>query len=237
MKKRLTMACAGFVVSAAFAMPASASAVSPVLTHPTATAWCVGGGCLVKATNIGNVVFKVEDPPETITCTGAVLTGKLLRNPNNGEAIEGNITTASFTGTGSKGDCTGTGAFAGDFAVTTNVGNGVPWCLKAMPGAGMELQLRGGGCSEAARSITFVLDDTLLGIECKYERDTKTGPVKGEFNTDLGVEDAVGKIHAGASSTFVGEAGNSGFCPQKGELEMAFTLETDTATAEPLYIS
>jgi hypothetical protein len=160
----------------------------------------------------------------------------LTANPANGENIEGNVETAAFSGTGASGDCTSNGL--GDFKVTTAPANGqgTPWCMKAIPGAAMELQVRGGKCNEAARKITFILDSTSLGLECKYERSTATGPVKGTYNTDIETtEDALGTLSGGANATFVREE-SSIFCPEKGELDMTFTLETDSTTTEPLYI-
>jgi hypothetical protein len=258
MSKKLITACMGLVVLAAFALPAVASAANkPVITHPTGTAMSVRtetckvvgeAGCLV-GTNVGNTLLKNGEGTTVLTeCTTAKLTGTLTKN--SGGTIEGDITTATFSGTGEvasgMNECTGISILP-NLTVTTNgthegvkideggVTNGTPYCLKTNPEmAEDEFQLRGGTCSGAATKITFIFDTTGLG-ECKYER-AAASPIKGTFTTDTTGE-ALFFLKAGANTKFTGEAGNNILCPTSGTLEMTFTMETDSASASPVYIS
>jgi hypothetical protein len=92
--------------------------------------------------------------------------------------------------------------------------------------------VRGGTCSDPTRKITFMFDTTTAGT-CKYER---TAAVKGTYTTDS-TGDAIMTLSSGANTQFTGEAGNPGGCPASTSLEAKFTIETDTATTEPMYIS
>lgn len=220
MYKKAITACLAVAALAAFALPATASAVSPSLTS------AVGGplvpaGTALKATNVG--VTKFTAGFDVIECSTDVLEGTLNKNKGNGEAIEGTIESASFTGTGPKKECTSN---LGNTIVTTTVGEGTPWCVKALPPPGsepakMELQIRGNSCALKARAITFVFD--IGTLVCKYERTAATGPVVGTYNTSP--EDAQGTIKP-TGSAFAAETGNPFGCPGSGNLEMVFTLKT-----------
>lgn len=227
MYKKIITACLAVAALAAFAIPASASAASPALT--TAGGALYTGG--VKAVNIG--VTKFTAGSTVVECSNDELTGTITTNDGNGtSAIEGNIENASFLGEeGAEKRCKSS---LGATKVTTNVGNGTPWCVRALPGAGDVLQIRGGKCSEKARSITFALDVTVLGVplECKYERTTTTGPVVGTYATSP--SDARGTIEP-AGSEFAAESGNPFGCPGAGNLTMTFELKT--SAGETLTIS
>jgi hypothetical protein len=158
------------------------------------------------------------------------MTGTLTKN--NGTEVEGNVTSATFSGTGSEGRCTA--SFGNSTVNPSPATNGLPWCIRSTPAmATDEVQIRGNECSKAARPIRFLLN-TAVG-ECAYERTT---PVVGTYTTDTpihGNSDAV--IHI-FEQLFTGVAGTNGFfCPAEGLLDMTFTLETDTGTAEPLFFS
>jgi len=253
MSKKLITACMALVALAAFALPAAASATSPVVTHPTGTVLNPETGectsvkktICIKGTNVGKTKL-LTDPAEG--------TSPL---PLTGGVIEATIHTATFEGTGgvitggTMHECTGLNGI-GEMTPTTNGGgtdgesiaNGTPWCLKS--GASDTFTIRGGACTAESRKITFILDATKISHptefnECKYERATA---VEGTFQTDTEAgKDAVLSVKPGsttaerAKTTFTGETGNSIECPARGTLEMSFTLETDTATAEPIYIS
>jgi hypothetical protein len=224
MSKKLITTCMALVAFAAFALPASALATSPVLTTAAGTPLAEGSG--LKATNIGNTLFKGSFGE--VTCSTATLEGTLTKNKMNGEAIEGTINTAHFTGTGEGGDCTSS---LGDVKVTTaGTFNGTPWCMKALPGSAHELQIRGGACNSATRSITYVLHFTNIPFigprTCAYERTTLTGPVKGTYVT--APEDAKGTVPSGAGSEFKLEANQPAACPANGSLQMEFELKTST---------
>jgi len=244
MSKKLITACLGVLALAAFALPANAFAVSATLTHPTGTALATGNK--LTGTNIGKTLLKTDDGSATLSeCTKATLTGTLTKN--SAGHIEGNITTATFSGEGAEfngmKECIGL-AGLGNLTPTTNgthegvkvdgedVENGTPWCMTA----GGELAantftVRGGTCSQASRAITFILDSTGAG-ECKYTRSTA---ITGTYTTDT-TGDAVATILPNATSTFTREAGGV-LCPTAGTLSMTFTLETDTSPASPVWIS
>jgi hypothetical protein len=231
MYKKLIMVCMAVAAFAAFVMPAVASA-SPELTHPTGTTYCpkdeAGKECLVTGTNVGNWVLKSS--LGNIECNSVVLTGTLTEN--SGTSIKGDINSATFGNTGTGGDCTG--PLGTSIAVTTNVGNGVPWCLSANNTmAADEFQVRGGACTAESRSITFVLHIT-GGRTCYYNR---TAVVKGTFTTDT-TGDAI--LSFSEQEWTLEKEEGSGLipCPSSGKLNGAATLETDTkASADPMFIS
>jgi hypothetical protein len=217
--------------------------------------------CIV-GTNVGATKL-LTDPTEgeakvLSECSTAKVTGYLTKN--TGTAIEGTIHTATFSGTGGElfkmHECTSTAlAGFGNLTPTTNGGGtdeenvveGTPWCITAS-GASDVFKVRGGACGAATTKIRFILDATkktepTKSIECKYSRSAET-PVEGTIQTDTETgKDAILSIKPGntsaerAKTTFKGETGNSIECPSTGTLEMSFTLETDTVSTEPLYIS
>jgi hypothetical protein len=258
MSKKLITACMALFALAVFVLPAVASA-SPVATQPTGTAMAIGTKIL--GTNIGDTILKTDPSgttaPSTLTeCTKARMTGELTKN--SGTTIEGNITTATFSGTGStlasRPECTGAPNILGNFIITANGGgtdgesviNGTPWCLRAT-GSTDVFTLSGGACGSASTQIRLIFDFTKLfeptkTIECKYSRPAST-PLEGTFTTDT-TGDAILSMAPGpteaekARTTFKGETGNSIECPSTFTLQMSFTLEKDNeAAAEPIYIS
>jgi hypothetical protein len=225
----------------------------PEVTHPTGTALATGTKLL--ATSIGNAKLKNGEGTTTLAeCTTARLTGALTKNAEG--TIEGNITTATFSGPGAEFDgmseCSGISILP-NLTATTNgtdpvgtklegsedVANGTPYCIRSTPTmAEDEFQVRGGTCSEEARKITFILDTTKFfegdsNRECKYER---AAAIIGTFTTDT-TGDAILSVEAGEKTLFTGEPGNNVLCPSKGTLEMKFTVETDAETTTPVYIS
>jgi len=245
MSKKLITACLGVLALAAFALPANALAVSATLTHPTGSA--LATGTKLTGTNIGTTFLRPDSGVGTLSeCTTAILTGTLTKNSSG--HIEGDITTATFSGAGAEFDgmkeCKGLGGL-GDLTPTTNgtdpvgtkidgedVEHGTPWCMTAggdLPAN--TFTVRGGTCTDPARTITFILNSTGAG-ECKM---TRTAPITGTYTTDT-TGDAIATILPNATSTFTKEAG-SVLCPSAGTLEMTFTLETDTTPASPVWIS
>jgi hypothetical protein len=220
MSKKLIAALMAIAAFAAFGMSATSASAAPVITHPTGTV--LKTGVNLKGTNIGETQFTSNTL--NVKCTTAVLTGPLTSNSTAG-GFAGEVTSATFSGTGTSGDCTATGSFfSGSAKPTPEITGGLPWCLKN--GLSDNFEIRGGKCSEAARPIKFGLDLTGL-VTCTYERASLTGT----FETHP--TDALGRINANQAWTLV-----SGFgCPSGPSLDMEFTEETDTATAEPVYIS
>jgi hypothetical protein len=237
MSKKLITACLAVVAFAALALPAIASATnSPLLTEPTGSSLAIGSK--ITGTNVGNPVLTGADKKTVLTeCTKSTLTGELTKNESG--SVEGNLTFATFSGTGpalnGEPECTSPGAAAlGNFGVDTEIGNGVPWCLRSTAAmAEDEFQVRGGKCGEEARSITFVLTSTVIGLAnpCKYNR---TEPISGTFTTDTGTtQDAVLTIK---DARFLKESGPV-TCPAEGYFDASYTLETDEATVKPIYVS
>jgi hypothetical protein len=204
---------------AAVLLPAASSA-SPVLTHPTGTS--LAKGAKVTITNIALTRFKNSGGAIIFECVTALTTGPLVSNSGTLFGID--IETASTTGTGAEGQCSGS---LGNVKYTTAVEGGLPWCLT---GKGEDnFEIRGGRCSELARPIKIILDTTTAG-ECKYKKST--GEL-GTFTTD-GTGDAILTI---VEQEFIKEAG-SFVCPGAYKVEAAMTMETDTTlSSDPLYIS
>jgi hypothetical protein len=220
MSKKFTTACVTLAALATLALPAAASA-SPKLTHPTGTS--LATSTLFKGTNVGVIKMTSAGGAALWQCEVASMTGQITKN--TGTEIEADISSVSITGTASESRCTST---FGSLKFTTAVENGVPWCLRASNRMEPdEFQISGGDCA-TNRKIRFILDSSTAG-ECKYSR---TAAIPGTFLTHP--NDAQATI---TKVSFAGEAGNSFLCPSEGLLDMSFTLETDTATSEPLYVS
>lgn len=231
MGKKLILACMAVVALAAFALPAAASATprlcetvgekceTLVVPAPPAT-------LKIRAHNVGPTLFTTGGAT-LVECTSAVLTGTLTEN--NATAVKGDVETAEFTGEEAGSKCKS--SFGGATAVDTNIGNGVPYCLTAS-GATDTVSVRGGACTAAARSITFVLTTTTIGT-CKYSRATAfTGSITTHTSSS---EDAIGTLEE-SGTKFEKEEGGV-LCPASGGLVMKFTLTTDNSpTFTTLYI-
>jgi hypothetical protein len=204
MHKKIIMACMAIAAFAAFVVAPAASAVTL-----TENGSAVAVGKKIEATNVGDVVLDIESGG-TVTCSTGDFTGELTENGTN---VTGDITNATFSGTGASGDCTSSSL--GDFKVDIP---SLPWCIKAPKGTDT-WELKGGNCPGGTGPITFILTSTGLGITCRYERTSVTGT----FNT--GGTDVV--LTVGANQTFTKELNDSFFCPASGILTGAFTLETD----------
>lgn len=205
MHRKLIAACVSLVALAIFALPAIASATSPVLTEEPGVA--VSTPKKITATNTGNTVMTTS--LGNIECTKAVLTGTLTTNAKT--VVNGDIETATFTGTESENRCSGP---IGAVKVTAKK---LPWCVRAAEKPADVLTLRSGSCTGAAGSMEFTLDSSLAG-ECTY---TKT-EVLGEITTGTGLP-----VHV-TKQEFAKSAG--GFlCPGSGSLDMTFDLYKDPA--------
>jgi hypothetical protein len=118
----------------------------------------------------------------------------------------------------------------------------LPWCFKSDETMeNDEFQISGGKCTEAAKAIKF---SWKLGVggECEYESTSATA-FKGAFTTDI-TGDAVLTIpRSGHTATAdagfkkIRDTSTFQFCPSSLAFKTSFTLETDEATAKPLYIS
>ena len=225
MSKKLILACMAVAAFAAFVLPATASAGAALCETEAGVCKTIPTGVAIEATSEGPTKF-VSGGTTLVECSTATMTGTLLKN---GPVIEGNISVATFTGTEAGGKCKS--SFGGATAVDTNIGNGVPYCLKSVEGKD-EWTLRGNSCTLASRSITFVLTTTNIGT-CKYNRTT---PITGHFNThEVAAAQATLTATPGTTTEFTKEEG-SFLCPSTGSLDMKFILETENAAATPLYI-
>jgi hypothetical protein len=178
-------------------------------------------GSKIQATSLGTSKLTSPGGTTLVECSSASMTGDLYEN--SGTSIKGNITSAAFTNAGGA-DCTA--LFGGTAKVTTNVGSGIPWCIQTTKTAD-QIEVRGGKCSEAARSITFVLDTSSFG-ECKYV--STTFPT-GTFTTDTSGQSATVKL----TKAGLWKLEEGAFCPAEANLDIEYLLETD-GTNTPLYI-
>jgi hypothetical protein len=224
MSKKLFAAC---LVIAAFAVVPSLASANPILTEPTGTA--LTGTPKITATNVGAVLFTTS--VGTLTCSTAILTGNLISNAT-ATGVKGEITAVKVGGTNKKieaaeePECTGTGFFAPGTTVTPNIN--LPWCLEA-PAATDTFTLKGGPCG-AQRAIKFNLDVTEVGT-CEYSR---TATVSGTISTD---GEATNPNTASISEAEWTKAGGPFLCPGSGKLDMTFSLETDNAEHQAIFIS
>jgi hypothetical protein len=218
MAKKILAICAALVAFAA--VPAVASA-APELVNGAGTK--VATGSAITGTNVGNTVMTTSIG--NVECTTAVMSGTLTKN--SGTEIEGDIESASFKGTESGERC------SGPLGATEVTIPSLPWCIRATKSMEPdEMQVRGGKCSETSRALTFTLHGSIFGfpVTCHYSKASVSGTYRTKAAGDAQVTITKQK--------FTRETGSSGSCPESGELDMSFTLETDTTSGseEPLYI-
>jgi hypothetical protein len=240
MHKKLITASLALVALAAFALPAAAQATNtPVITHPTGT--ILAGTPTIKGTNIGDTLMTNTTGNVEVRCTAATMTGTLTKNETGN--VQGNISSAVFTGTGTGGACKGFSGFLNVTVDPLNMGTGAGqgWCLKSTSAmATDEFQVLGGKCSEAAKKIEFRY--TIGAGTCTY-RSTTTTAIKGELTTDttgdaiLTTPRSTSNATTDAGFEKIDDTTFGNVCSASGALDMQFTLETDAATAEPVYIS
>jgi hypothetical protein len=224
--KKLITACLALVALAAFALPATASAVNaPTATDTTPGAPSkehVAVGAKIVGTNVGNTLFQMTNGTTLVTCTTAKLTGTVLKN--SGGTVEGTIETATFAGTGAvfhNGDNECTGSF-GSAAITVST----PMCVRSDGTmADDEFRVFGDDCTGANSKVTFNIVSTTAG-ECKY---LTTGPVTGKFTTDPA--EAVLTVDNTQSGSGATKESGGFLCPTSGMLKMSFVTETEDGTA------
>jgi hypothetical protein len=174
MARKILVLCAAIMAFAVVPAVASATNTPELVESGGGT---VGVGSLIEATNIGNIVMTGATTSVQLSCEVAILTGEVLKN--SGYSVEADLSAVSMKNSGSS-NCSGS---FGAFAVTTAVAtNGMPWCIRSTSAmATDEVQLRGNGCSQAARAIRFILD--MPYMECTYQR---ASPFSGKFSTGIG---------------------------------------------------
>jgi len=227
MYRKLILAAMALASFAALMVgPASASATNtPTLTVPANTDAAIGTKILGTASD---TALLNTDGSTSLTCTTGIMTGEVTKN--SGGNVEGNITSARFFGDGPvnhnvEEECTG--------FVNANITATTPWCLRSTTTMKTdEFQVRGGKCSEAAKSIVFHMITTGFGT-CTYERTAATGPVTGTFNTNA---NAVLTVNATSAGSGFNKTSGSIFCPSSGMLQMSFSLESHDGKASPAVI-
>jgi hypothetical protein len=238
--KKLIKTCIAVAAFAAFLVVPSIASAAPTLTAPTGTHLAgsteagTGNGAKIQGTNVAHDAtaqhtLMTIPGVGNVTCNTATLTGEVAKN-KEGE-VWGNITTAEFRGR--VGDLHGPDCSSplGNTTVTPshtvnpthNNIHSLPWCVTAK-GNEDTFTVRGGGCHEAARPLTFVLH--VGGLACSYEKASVTGKYTTHPNA------ALLTINKQNFTEFTSNI----FCPNEGALDMAFTLETDTGNPQDAYI-
>jgi hypothetical protein len=226
MNWKLALAC-----SAAFAalavLPGAASALNdPQLTNNKTELVTVGTADL-KATQVGTTGVLDTSGNRLIECSTGTGTGTVVKN--SGGTVEGEITSVVIGGTGAKAatepanECTGS---LGNLSVTPVL----PVCLRSTPTMNNdEMQMRGGKCSEAAKSLEFIIVSTSIG-ECKFARAT---PLKADFTTTP--EDARATIRKTPEGSGLTKVSGGFLCPSSVMMEGTRTLEDEAGN--PLFVS
>ena len=202
-------------------VPAAASATnSPQLVDTTAggTVDPLAVGALIQATNTEPTVMTNEAEEALLKCETATMTGAVTKN--DGSNVEGNITANSFRNHETI-DCNG---ILGPTVVNANPAtNGLNWCIRSTSTMVTdEFQVRGNSCASLARPIRFVLNVTLTGQTCVYQRSSA---IPGTFTTGHESVLSISQIEF----PLLAELSSFG-CPTKGFLDMKFLLETDGTT-------
>jgi len=206
------------VICLAFTFAQSVASAAPVVTQPTGTVLATGS--YFAGVNVGE--GKITTALGTVTCSTAKLEGTLSSN-STASGAKGSITSGTFSGTGTNGECT---SWTGGVSVSEPTSGGLPLCAEATSSAD-ELKLRGGSCSEFSRGMKFTLNFTSIGA-CLYSRTTAA---LGTLTTDTSGQDAAVSF---SGQEWLAEAGNPFGCPSSGKLSMTFTV---TAGGSPLYFS
>jgi hypothetical protein len=196
---------------AALALSPSMSSASPVLTEGPSV---VAVGKKIVETNTGDVIFDSASGPTF--CNKSERTGTVTVNSGGLIGIAWGF--EFFGGTAANGGCTS--GWLASAAISSTLSS----CFQTTKTSD-QWELRGGNCSEAAKSLTFTLKGTFaMGetITCKYSRSNVTGT----FSTNT----TPVTLTVGASQSFTKEEG-SFICPSVQTLTGKYTLETDDTSA------
>jgi hypothetical protein len=224
MLKKLIMSCMAAAILTAFVLPATASAANdPTLTEGALHA---SGGWIFTMIGSFGIMNTTGTGEAQVSCSKGTMTGSITKN--SGGTVEGSITKAEFSGTGSSNhpdtglpECT---ASIGNSGMTL----GLPLTLKSDPTmANDEFQLAGAG---AGGTVIFSILSTVAGT-CKYQ---STSTLKGDYTTAATTVLTVRNTQAGSGFKLI-EGGF--FCPSSIEFRLAFILETDAAGNAELGIS
>ncbi|HET9153396.1 MAG TPA: hypothetical protein VFN85_04715 [Solirubrobacterales bacterium] len=224
MTTKLTIAALAIAGLASIVLPAAAAAANdPQLTSEGVL---VPTGTSLEGSTISPSLTTTSGT-SILSCSTAKASGEVLQN--SGGTVEGEITTATYSGTGSISsdnnlpECTG--SFGNTYITVTNT----PLCIRSTPAmAEDEGQVGGGGCGTFG-TVKFTIGSTTAG-ECKYET---TSTLKGDFTTGgAGTVLTIRNTQAGSGVKLV----SGGFlCPTSGMLRGSASLETTNGS--PLTIS
>jgi len=212
MAKKILAICAALIALAA--VPAVASA-SPELQTSGGTKVAVGTA--IKGTNNGNTILTSSFG--NVTCTSSTLEGKVTEN--SGTSIKGEISTATYTGTGPSSRCTTTliGLNGQNLTAQVTVQN-LPYELVSTSGVDRaDIQ------DPTALKFTFDLFEstgTSAG-SCTFERTAAEGGIVSSYETNKSpleltvIENNVFKRVSGTT-----------LCPSTGTLDAKYILRTST---------
>jgi hypothetical protein len=225
MSKKIIMVCMAVAAFAAFVLPATASATNdPQLTDSKGL---VAAGATITATNVGNTVFwNTSTNVELAVCDKADLHGKVLTN--SGGTVKGEVTTATFSGTGAVSAHNGQKECTGDIGSSYVTVKSLPLIVESNKTMGTdEFTVTG----PAGGKVKFLLGSTVAG-ECEYEAATS---IKGDFTTGSDSLFTTRDTIAGSGASRI----RGGFlCPSSGMLRMTFTLETaGVSPTDPIGVS
>jgi hypothetical protein len=188
MHKKPTMACIALVAIMVFVVAPTASA-SPALTD---NELLLPPGTSMQTRSTGE--FKVEGA-FSVSCTNTVLNGTLTGNTGTKIKDEVPVGSASFTGTGTGGDCT---SALGATKVTVNS----KLCMETVTSTDNVVITGCGG------NVTFTLEVTGTGA-CKYSTASITGTFKTNAAATVNVAKQPAKKEEGGF-----------FCPAEGALSV-----------------
>lgn len=234
---KLFKACLALAAFAALAVvPATASAVNdPLVTYPAGTKLAVSHALPVGVVGTSVGTTKMWDSAEGGTklteCATATMTGNLETNTGTGPgtgAVEGNVTSATFSGTPANHAASHCEGSLGNITVNANPAtNGLSWCLRSTTAMATDrVQIRGNACTSASRPIRFVLTaHTIFGsVTCTYQR---SAAIEGSYTTSPSqTEVSIGTATPRVEFPLLE---GSFLCPSKGFLEMSFRLYRDVA--------
>jgi hypothetical protein len=224
MHRKILGICTAMLAFGILAIGPAAALAATHLDEPTgnvvvgAKIKAIGGG----ANSNHYSIFKGEGLE--VTCNENYLTGTLHKTEN---PVEGTITAGAFDSNlnASGTDCKSN---LGATRVTLPQLEKTPaehWCL--VSAANDTFNFFGRSCtSEGNGKLTFILDNTPLGIQCAYVREAA---VAGTFKTGvLGAEQTT-QLKVTGEPVFNTELPSNSLCPATGKISnMTFGLYTDT---------
>jgi len=209
MYKKLIMSCMAVAALAAFALPATASAVTT--TDATGD---VKVGASITTKNIGDLFFMRTDgvTPE-VTCTTVHATGTVVQN-SGGVSID-QFTTFKVSSTGAVSPHNGLNE------CTAGIGNAwvtvvnLPLTLTTIAGTD-NFNITG----KEGKKVRFIIGSTVAG-ECEYE--STNAAITGAFTTAATTVLSINNTQAGSGSKLIR---GGFFCPTSGQLKGSSYIQT-----------